>query len=144
MSSDSTPSDTLVKTTIHDPSGDVARHEEHHAHSPEEEIAHAKHHAIQNIGWFIGFFCLILLAVANYEFSSANNYWIILSLGAARCLLIAFFMNWLFREFSLIFRTFLFTILFFGGMVFLSWWDSELPHLGNPITLPPPPAATSR
>ena len=31
-----------------------------------EEVAHAKEHAVQNIFWFAGFFCLILLAVATW------------------------------------------------------------------------------
>jgi hypothetical protein len=112
---------------------DHAAAETAHAHDPTEEIAHARLHARQNILWFIGFFTLILFAVANYEFSSVNNFWAIMGLAAARCLLIAFFMNWLFRDFPLVVRTFIFTVIFFGGMVFLSWWDSTLKGIGNPI-----------
>jgi hypothetical protein len=103
-----------------------------HAHDPAEEITHIKQHAVQNIFWFIGFFSLILLNVLVYEFCPANIY-VILLLAASRAILIAFFMNWLFREFSLVFRTFLFTVLFLGGMVFLSWWDSSLKGIGDPI-----------
>jgi len=108
-----------------------------HAHDHAAEIAHLKEHAFHNIFWFIGFFSLVLLNVAVYEFLPANTV-VILLLAASRALLIAFFLNWLFHGFSLVFRTFLFTIVFFAGMVFLSWWDSTLPHIGNPIYLAPP------
>jgi heme/copper-type cytochrome/quinol oxidase subunit 4 len=123
-----------------------------HAHDPAEEIAHARRHAIENIGFFAFFFFLILCAVANYEFSSANNYWVIFALGMARVILIAFFFNWLIKSFSLVIRTLVFTVFFFGGMVVLSIWDSPIPHYGNPVngsipteemSLPkPPPPAT--
>ncbi len=107
-----------------------------HAFDSPEEVAHAKEHAVQNIYWFIGFFSLILVTVANYYLSSANNYYVILTLAAIRSLTIAFFLNWLFHSFSLVFRTLAFTIFFFAGMIFLSWWDSTLPHLGDPIKIP--------
>jgi hypothetical protein len=107
-----------------------------HAFDSPEEVAHAKEHAKENIFWFIGFFSLILLAVANYEFYGTENVGLFTVLTIARCLLIAFFLNWLFRSFSLVFRTLSFTILFFCGMVFLSWWDSTLPHIGDPIKIP--------
>jgi len=115
---------------------DPAEHPVAHAFDSPEEVAHAKHHALQNIFWFIGFFSLILLTVANYYVSPANNYYAILALAAARSLVIAFFLHWLFASFPLVFRTLLFTIVFFGGMVFLSWWDSTLPHIGDPIAIP--------
>jgi len=105
----------------------------HHAFDSPEEVAHAKQHAVQNIWFFIGFFTLVLFAVANYEFYGTTKLWLIFTLAAFRCLLIAVFLNWLFSSFSLVVRTFLFTIVFFGGMVFLSWWDSTLPHIGDPI-----------
>jgi len=108
-----------------------------HAHDPAEEIAHLKQHARENILWFIGFFSLVLLNVGVYEFFTANTC-VILLLAASRALLIAFFLRWLFRQFSLVFTTFLFIIIFFAGMVFLSWWDSNLPHIGNPIYLAEP------
>ena len=93
-------------------------------------------HAKENIFWFIWFFCLILFAVANYEFYGTQNVWLFTVLTIARCLLIAFFLNWLFHSFSLVFRTLSFTILFLCGMIFLSWWDSTLPHIGDPIQIP--------
>lgn len=120
------------------PAHDHAEDAEHlpvHAFDSPEEVAHAKHHAIENIFWFIGFFSLVLLAVAYYEFHGTENYAIVLALAAARSLLIASFMFWLFRSFSFIFRTFIFSLIFLIGMIFLSWWDSTLPHLGNPITV---------
>lgn len=121
-----------------------ADHSEHAAEAPHghafdspEEVAHAKLHAKQNIYFFIGFFTLILFAVANYELMGLKYMWTIYVLAAMRALLIAIFMNWLFGHFSLIFRTIAFTVFFFAGMVFLSMWDSELPIYGNPIKLPP-------
>jgi len=104
-----------------------------HAFDSPEEVAHAKDHAWVNIKWFIGFFSLILLAVANYEFYGTENVLGFTVLTIARCLLIAFFLNWLFHSFSLVFRTLAFTIFFFGMMVFLSWWDSTLRDIGDPI-----------
>ena len=104
-----------------------------HAFDSPEEVAHAKEHALENIFWFIGFFSLILVTVAGYELFPANNYYWILGMAAARSLLIAFFLHWLFRSFSLVFRTLTFTIVFLCGMIFLSWWDSTLPHVGDPI-----------
>jgi drug/metabolite transporter (DMT)-like permease len=118
-------------------------HAEDLAHSPQhafdspEEVAHAKEHALHNIFFFAGFFSLILLAVAYYEFYSTDNVWIILALAAARSALIAGFLVWLFGHFSFVLRTILFTVFFFGGMVFLSLFDSKMPYFGNPITLPP-------
>jgi hypothetical protein len=115
-----------------------ADHSEHaaqasHAHDPAEEIAHAKRHAIENIYFFAGFFFLILCAVANYELSSVNNYWIILFWGLTRVTLIAFFFNWLIRSFSLVIRTIAFTVFFLGGMIVLSIWDSPLRPAGDPV-----------
>jgi hypothetical protein len=135
MNTEGSAHDPVVTAVLHDPAKDKAEHahEQSHAFDSPEEVAHAKLHARQNIFWFIGFFSLVLCAVANYEFYGTTNIYAILGLAAARCLLIAFFMNWLFSSFSLVFRTFLFTVIFLGGMVFLSWWDSTLPHIGNPI-----------
>jgi len=121
---------------------DEAVHPAHAFDSP-EEVAHAKEHAKENIYWFIGFFTIILATVANYEFSSTNNYYMILGLAALRSLVIASFLFYLFRKFSLVFRTLAFTILFLGGMIFLSWWDSTLPHIGDPIAIPGQPSTTN-
>lgn len=107
----------------------------HHAFDSPEEVAHAKLHAWDNIKFFAGFGTLILCAVATYEFYGTTNVWLIAACAILRCLLIAIFLNWLFHSFSLIFRTFAFIIIFFGGMVFLSWWDSTLQGIGNPIEI---------
>ncbi len=95
-----------------------------HAFDSPEEVAHAKEHALDNIKWCVGFFTLILFAVANYELNGLKYMWAIYALAAARALLIAFFTNWLFGQFSLIFRTVAFTVFFFCGLLFLSMWDS--------------------
>jgi hypothetical protein len=105
-----------------------------HAFDSPEEVAHAKQHAIENIRFFAGFATLILIAVANYEFYGVKSTWIILLLAATRAGLIAFFFAWLFGHFSYVIRTFVFTIFFLLGMIFLSMWDSELPTFGNPIS----------
>jgi hypothetical protein len=115
---------------------DHAADEVAHAHDPAEELAHAREHARENMFIFFGFFGLVLLNVCYYEFSPSANIWCILAFAAARAIAIAFFMNWLFKSFSFVFRTFSFTIFFLGGMIFLSMWDSELHHIGNPIKLP--------
>jgi lysylphosphatidylglycerol synthetase-like protein (DUF2156 family) len=103
------------------------------AHDHATEVRHAWHHFRENAYFFAGFLSLILAAVVQFESSGQTNYYWIFALGAARFALIAFFMFSLVRPFSLVVATFLFTILFFGGMVYLSIWDSQLPYLGNPI-----------
>jgi lysylphosphatidylglycerol synthetase-like protein (DUF2156 family) len=105
------------------------------AHSHEEEVHHAWLHFRENAIFFAGFLCLILAAVAQFELSGQTNYWWIFGLGAARFALIGFFMFSLVRPFSLIVATFLFTILFFGGMVYLSMWGSQVPKIGDPIII---------
>jgi hypothetical protein len=110
------------------------------AHSHEEEVRHAWHHFRENAYFFAGFLSLVLLAVVQFETAGQTNYYWIFALGAARFGLIGFFMFSLVRPFSLIVATFLFTILFFGGMIYLSMWDSELPHMGDRIPTPAEPA----
>jgi|SRR5579871_5298285 len=98
------------------------------------EAQHAREHAHENNWFFFGFFCLVLLAVVAYEFKGTNPFWITI-LALARCGYIGFFMFMLFRRFNYIFAAFLFTGLFFIFMVFLSWWDSTEPGLGDPIVI---------
>ncbi len=131
--------DPVITTVLHDPAKDEAEHahEQGHAFDSPEEVAHAKEHAIDNMKWFAVFFTIILISVANYELNGLKYMWAIYLLAAIRALTIAFFMNWLFGRFSLVFRTIAFTVFFFAGMVFLSMWDSELPIYGDPIKLPP-------
>ena len=104
-------------------------------HDHATEVKHAWHHFWENLWFFVTFLTLILFAVLNFEVSPGNNYWFIFGLGAARCALIGFFMFSLVRPFSLIVAAFAFTILFFGGMVWLSMWDSTLPKVGDPIEI---------
>jgi hypothetical protein len=108
-----------------------------HAFDSPEEVAHAKKHAIQNIGFFIVFFGLILFSVANYELSGVKNVWLILGFAAARAAWIGVFFAWLFGHFSYVIKTFVFAIFFLLGMIFLSMWDSTLPIFGNPISRSP-------
>jgi len=97
-------------------------------------VRHAQEHARENKWFFFGFFCLVGLAVISYEFQGINP-WSIAILAIIRCSYIGFFMFMLFRRFGYIFTSFIFTLLFFIGMVFLSWWDSTVPGIGDPITI---------
>ena len=58
-----------------------------------------------------------------------------LILAAARCGLIIWFLEHLFKDFSFIFRTLAFCLFFLGGMIFLSLWDSEVKPgtIGDPV-----------
>ena len=103
-------------------------------HDSVEELKHAQRHAVENIYFFAGFFALILIAVASYEFTP-NHLWQILLLAALRAGLIAGFFAWLLSSFSFMVRTIVFTIFFLAGMIFLSMWDSTLPTFGNPIVI---------
>jgi hypothetical protein len=102
------------------------------AHTHAEEVHHAWHHFRENAYFFAGFLALVLCAVVQFELSGQTNYWWIFGLGSLRFALIGFFLFSLVRPFSLVVGTILFTILFFGGMVFLSIWDSQL---GDPIVI---------
>jgi hypothetical protein len=97
------------------------------------EAQHAREHARENNWFFLGFFCLVGIAVLSYEFT-ANKPWEIAVLAVARCSYIGFFMFMLFKRFNYIVTAFVFTALFFMGMVFLSWWDSTIQGIGDPIT----------
>ena len=119
---------------LQDPTGDEAR-EHTHLHDPAHEIAHAIEHRRENTRWFLLCFLpviLITFVAFNLDFGALNP-WVTWTLAAARSLCIAFFLQHLFKEFSFVFRTLIFTIFFLGGMVFLSLWDSEVPKIGNPI-----------
>jgi len=111
-----------------------------HAHDQATEVAHAWHHFWENARFFACFLSVILLTVfaANVNFGPRGNAIAIGICATLRSGLIAYFMASLFKGYSLIFRTFFFTVIFFIGMVFLSLWDSPLPTIGNPISLPPP------
>ena len=108
------------------------------AHDLAHEAEHARHHAKDNIKFFAGFFALILCAVGSYELTP-NSTWQIMLLGAGRVALMAGFFVWLIGHFSFVVRTFIFTVLFFGGMVILSIWDSTIPKYGDPMANRTPP-----
>ena len=103
-------------------------------HDLAAEAQHAREHARENNLFFLGFFCLVGLAVISYEFTG-NGPISIAVLAILRCSYIGFFMFMLFRRFNYVFTAFLFTALFFAGMVFLSWWDSTVPGIGDPIAI---------
>jgi uncharacterized membrane protein len=101
-------------------------------HDPAAEAQHAREHARENNWFFLGFFILVGMAVLSYEFT-ANKPWEIALFAVLRCSYIGFFMFMLFKRFNYVFAAFLFTALFFVGMVFLSWWDSTIKGIGDPI-----------
>ena len=105
-------------------------------HDHATEVKHAWAHFRENAYFFAGFLALIFAAVLQFEVSTGQNYWWIFFLGALRFGLIGFFLFSLVRPFSLVVATFIFTVFFFVGMFMLSMWDSTLPKIGNPITLP--------
>src|SRR5882762_9262471 len=106
------------------------------AHDQAAEVEHAWHHFWENARFFACFFSLILLTVIafNINFGPVGNNVAIFVLAAARSGLIAYFMASLFKSFSFVTWTFCFCALFLAGMIFLSWWDSALKGIGNPIT----------
>jgi hypothetical protein len=115
-------------------------------HDHATEVKHAWHHFWENLWFFAAFLSLILAAVVQFETSPQDNFYWILALGAARFGLIGFFLFSLVRPFSLVVATICFTILFFGGMVFLSLWDSPIQpaYIGDPIHLPGDPAVSPK
>ncbi len=137
-----TTQDPVIRGVLHDPQGDAARTAEHHAHDHATELAHVHQHFRENNLAFLGMFLpVILLTVIafNVDFGPTLNPWVTWTLAALRSLCIAFFLATLFKGFSLVFRTMIFTIIFFAGMVFLSLWDSDLVNhhtgrgIGDPI-----------
>jgi hypothetical protein len=105
------------------------------AHDHAAEVAHAWTDLRRDIKFFACFLGIILLTVAafNVNFGPTWNLRAELFFAAARSALIAFFFLTLIGHFSLIARTFIFTAIFFAGMIFLSLWDSTVPSIGNPI-----------
>ena len=102
------------------------------AHDQAAEVEHAWHHFHENVRFFACFLSIILLTVAafNVNFGSPWNAVAIFFFAAARSGLIAYFMASMFKPFSFVIRTFIFSAIFLAGMIFLSLWDSEL---GDPI-----------
>lgn len=102
------------------------------AHDQAAEVEHAWHHFHENVRFFACFFGVVLLTVVfwNVNFGPTGNKVAVFFFAAARSLLIAYFMATMFKQFSFVIRTFIFSALFLAGMIFLSLWDSEL---GDPI-----------
>jgi hypothetical protein len=107
-------------------------------HDQAAEVAHAWKDFRRDIKFFAGFLSIILLTVLAFSvnFGPRWNLGFELFFAAARAGLIAYFMASLFGHFSLVFRTMIFTAIFFAGMVFLSMWGSTVPSIGNPISEP--------
>jgi len=119
---------------LQDPAGDEAR-EHTHPHDHASEVAHAREHLRENNFWFLCVFLPVILMTFiafNVDFGPYNKpiTWL---LAAARSACIAAFLAHLFKEFSFVFRTLFFTLIFLAGMIFLSLWDSEVRGIGNPI-----------
>jgi hypothetical protein len=151
MSADAPSPEKMPLFPLQDVQGDIDR-AAHVSHDPAVEAAHAWAHFWENFRWFtFCFFPVIVLTVigfvidfgttpmhidiAGHVFHFTGNLIAALVLAAARCTLIAWFLSHLFKDFSFIFRTLAFTLLFLGGMVFLSLWDSEVKpgKVGDPI-----------
>jgi hypothetical protein len=126
--------DAVVQTTIHDAPHDEAIH----AHAPHDHAAEVKHawqHFFTDCKFFAVFFAIIVLTVATWSinFGPVGNKIFIGVTAIMRCGLIAYYMLSLFKTFSLVRNTFVFSAIFLMGMIFLSWWDSQLKGIGNPI-----------
>lgn len=118
-------------------SAEHSEHESAPAHDLATEARHAREHAHENNWFFLTFFSVVGLAVLSYEFT-ANGPLEITILAILRCGLIAVFLLSLVKRFNYVVASLAFTALFFIGMIFLSWWDSTLKHIGDPIQLKPP------
>jgi hypothetical protein len=103
-----------------------------HAHDQAAEVDHAWHHFRENVRFFACFFGVVLLTVITWSinFGPTWNVFFVFLTAAMRCGLIAYFMATLFKSFTFVTRTFIFSVIFLAGMIFLSIWDSEL---GDPI-----------
>jgi hypothetical protein len=151
MSSEATTEDKSPNFPLQDVEGDIER-AAHVSHDPAVEARHAREHFYDNARWFLlCFLPVILLTVigfvvnfgttpmsidlAGHTFHFTGNLIAALVLAAARCALIAWFLEHLFKDFSFVFRTLAFTLFFLGGMIFLSLWDSEVKpgKVGDPI-----------
>jgi len=135
MSADSHSQDPVVRTVLHDPAEDKAHHGHEQPHDQATEVAHAWQHFFSDCRVFAIFFAVIILTVATWSinFGPVGNKFFVFFTAALRCGLIAYYMLSLFKTFSLVRNTFIFSAIFLTGMIFLSWWDSELRGIGNPI-----------
>ena len=134
MNAESRSQDPVLTTVLHDPVADVLHAGQEQPHDHASEVAHAWDHFRENVKFFACFLGVILLTVLafNINFGSWNTP-VTLVLAALRSGLIAYFLASLFKDFSFVFRTLIFTAIFLGGMIFLSLWDSQVRGIGNPI-----------
>jgi hypothetical protein len=152
MASDAPSPDKSPMFPLQDVQGDLAR-TAHQPHDQASDIAHAREHFRENNLFFLGMFLpVILLTFIAFAVDFGNtpiklsvlgfhlnlgtgNLIAALFFAAARSACIAFFLAHLFKNFSFVFRTLTFTVVFLIGMIFLSLWDSDvLPGtVGNPI-----------
>ena len=135
MSAEGQTKDPVISTILQDPAHDAHAHDVHDApHDQATEVKHAWEHFWENARFFAGFLTIILLTVIafNVDFGSWNRF-MTYFLAALRSAFIAYFLSRLFKEFSFVFRTLFFTLIFLIGMIFLSLWDSTLRGIGNPI-----------
>jgi hypothetical protein len=124
MDSSSPTQDPEPSIIIQDVHGDEVR-AEHQPHDHDAEVAHAWAHFRENLFFFGGLF--------SVDFGSWNKP-VTLLLAALRSGLIAYFLSHLFKDFSFVFRTLFFTVIFLAGMIFLSLWDSQIRgYIGDPI-----------
>jgi peptidoglycan/LPS O-acetylase OafA/YrhL len=142
MSAQGHHQDPVLTTVLHDPAEDMAHTRHEHPHDQASEVAHAWHHFQENVKFFACFLSVILLTVFAFNVNFGRwNIVAVLVLAAMRSGLIAYFMASMFKPFSFVFRTFVFSAIFLAGMIFLSLWDSEI---GDPIkdriNVPPPPS----
>jgi hypothetical protein len=158
MNAESHPQDPVVTAVLHDPAADAAHTEHEQPHDHATEVAHAWEHFHQNWKFFVCFFSVVLLTVVAWSINFGSSPLVLSVLGlhvnfgswnlvvtlffaAARSTLIAYFMATLFKSFTFVTKTFIFSAIFLAGMIFLSLWDSEL---GDPIkdriNVPPPPS----
>ena len=125
---------SVVTTELQDPAADKAHAHEEQPHDHATEVAHAWDHFQGKLERLL---CLLFHPSSSSPSSRPTsisarrgNLIAIFFFAAARSALIAYFMLTLFKSFSFVTRTFVFSALFLAGMIFLSWWDSEL---GDPI-----------
>jgi hypothetical protein len=140
MSAEGKSQDPVISTILHDPAQDAAVHAAHdEPHDHATEVRHAWEHFWENARFFACFLTIIVVTVIafNVDFGSWNRF-MTYTLAAIRSAFIAYFLSHLFKDFSLVFRTLFFTLIFLIGMIFLSLWDSDLVNsqgkgIGNPI-----------
>ncbi len=152
MDSEASSTDKAAAFPLQDVQGDIDR-AAHQPHDHAGDLEHARHHFRENNLFFLGMFLpVILLTVIAFavDFGSTpikgtllgfhynlgtGNLLATLVLAALRSGCIAYFLSHLFKDFSFVFRTLTFTVVFLIGMIFLSLWDSDImPNVvGNPI-----------